>query len=99
MHVLAVNCKDLRTLILRECHWLSAEGLTVIALNCRQLQSVDMTGCWNVNDEAITVLVMSCKRYVQYPVINIKVMPEIYHYKSGPKFMTLLVNDLLKFQT
>lgn len=62
MQVLAVNCLDLRTLILRECHWLSAEGLTVIALNCRELQSVDLTGCWNVNDDAITVLVMSCKK-------------------------------------
>lgn len=62
MQVLAVNCLDLRTLILRECHWLSSEGLTVIALNCRELHSVDLTGCWNVNDEAITVLVMSCKK-------------------------------------
>ena len=62
IQVLAVNCLDLRTLILRECHWLSAEGLTVIALNCRELQSLDITGCWNVNDEAITVLVMSCKK-------------------------------------
>lgn len=62
IQVLAVNCLDLRTLILRECHWLSSEGLTVIALNCRALQSVDLTGCWNVNDDAITVMVMSCKK-------------------------------------
>ena len=62
IQVLAMNCLDLRTLILRECHWLSPEGLTVVALNCTQLKSVDITGCWNVNDEAISVLVMSCKK-------------------------------------
>lgn len=60
LQCVAVNCSGLRKLILRDCVWLSPEGVTVIGLYCKDLETIDFTGCWNVNDESLSVLINSC---------------------------------------
>ena len=62
LQILSMKCPHVQTLILRDCHWLSVEGLSTIALNLDQLEKIDITGCWNVNDESIILLVMNCKK-------------------------------------
>jgi hypothetical protein len=58
----AVHCPGLKKLMLRDCVWLSPEGVTVIGLYCKDLETIDFNGCWNVNDESLSVLVSSCPR-------------------------------------
>ncbi|KAJ8318076.1 hypothetical protein KUTeg_003167 [Tegillarca granosa] len=62
IQVAAVNCHNLKVLLLRECHWISKEAITVIALHCKELEQLDITGCWEVNDEAVILLAMQCKK-------------------------------------
>ena len=62
METVAISCKCLEELLLRDCHWLSPESVVLLATNCTLLQHVDMTGCWEVNDDALVVLVMYCSQ-------------------------------------
>ncbi|KAL4240990.1 F-box/LRR-repeat protein 15 [Mactra antiquata] len=55
-------CTGIQKLLLRDCVWLSPEGVTVLGLYCKNLDTIDFSGCWNVNDESLTVLVSGCPK-------------------------------------
>ena len=58
VHVLAVIVSArLTRLVLRDCHWLSADAVINISLKCVRLRHVDLAGCWDVADDAVVTLV------------------------------------------
>ena len=59
LHVLAVIVSArLTRLVLRDCHWLSADAVINISLKCVRLRHVDLAGCWDVADDAVVTLVL-----------------------------------------
>ncbi|XP_077999753.1 uncharacterized protein LOC144452525 [Glandiceps talaboti] len=59
VHCIAVNCCELTSITLSECHWVQAPSMAVLALNCRNLQHVDLTSCWELDDETVITLIMT----------------------------------------
>ena len=60
LHVLAVVVASrLSRLVLRDCHWLSADSLINLSLKCVKLRHVDLAGCWDVADDSVVALVVN----------------------------------------
>lgn len=77
----AVHCKGLQQLFLRDCHWLTNEGVLVVAFNCPQLEKLDIGGCWQVNNSAILTLAKFCKQLRYLSVAKIYGLTDVSIYK------------------
>ena len=60
--LVVMSGRVLRTLVLRECAWLSSSMVTQVAINCPGLEKLDITGCWDVRDSSIINLSRICRR-------------------------------------
>ena len=61
---LGVQCKQLRRLILRNCHWVTRASLEYIAYHQNSLWSINLTGCWELVDQTIVQILASFRQWV-----------------------------------
>ena len=61
---LGVQCKQLRRLILRNCHWVTRASLEYIAYHQSSLWSINLTGCWELVDQTIVQILASFRQWV-----------------------------------
>lgn len=48
--------QDLRTLKLKNCHWVTHGSIESLAHHQAELEEVDLTSCWDLGDTAIIAL-------------------------------------------
>ena len=66
LHVLAVvTSARLSRLVLRDCHWLSADSLINLSIKCVKLRHVNLAGCWDVADDSVIALVVNSGAYLE----------------------------------
>jgi len=53
IQTIAVTCKGLTELSLRDCHWLSPPAVQVLNLHLRHLTHLHLAGCWGVADSVL----------------------------------------------
>lgn len=56
-----IQCRHLRTIVIRGCADITSEAVEVLASQCPYLQVVDLTGCALVTDSGIQALARHCK--------------------------------------
>ncbi|XP_033122316.1 F-box/LRR-repeat protein 15-like [Anneissia japonica] len=56
IQAIAVNCKLLHTLLLKNCHWLQSPILEMLLLQCGKLTHLDLTACWELTDDTVFVI-------------------------------------------
>ena len=59
--VIAMNCKELTTLDLGKCYYITNEGVICIAQNCKKLKVLRLVSCKALTDAGLKSLSMNCK--------------------------------------
>ncbi|XP_038061628.1 F-box/LRR-repeat protein 15-like [Patiria miniata] len=56
INMIAGMCPELRTVLLRECCWVSSSMIECLTMKCKNLERIDLTGCWELTDDTIYML-------------------------------------------
>jgi len=55
--------KELRTLKLQNCHWVTHGSIETLSYHQSKLEEVDLTSCWDLGDTAIVALLEKFRKY------------------------------------
>jgi len=71
LQALAVQCKQLRRLILKDCHWVTRASIEYMAHHQNLLWSINLTGCWELVDQTILQVLTSFRGLKYVSLANI----------------------------
>ncbi|XP_071952615.1 uncharacterized protein [Antedon mediterranea] len=56
IQTIAVNCKFLQKLFIKNCHWIQSSLLEILLVECNRLTHLDLTACWELTDDTVYVI-------------------------------------------
>lgn len=59
---LSVTSQDLRSLTLKNCHWVTVDSITALTFHQNNLEEVDLTSCWDLGDESLITFLQTFRR-------------------------------------